>query len=280
MSASGHSNEAPRSASDGTRLAAYCWRPEVPAIGRVLLVHGLGEHLGRYQGIASALAATGLEVAGVDLRGFGRSGGRRGHVRRWHDYATDLDAALGILSPGPVVLLAHSMGGLVALDWLQTSPQASRSTALILSGPLVGNAIHPPAWKHHLASTLSLLCPILPFPNGIPIEDLCSVPGEVEAFRKDPLRVGTVTPRWYTEMQAALKRVWAFLPQARLPLQLHIAGEERIIDKQALERLAANWTAPITRLDWPLLYHEILHEERQAEVAAQMVAFAVDHSNA
>jgi len=242
--------------------------------GRVLLVHGLGEHLGRYQGVAEAFLDVGMEVAGVDLRGFGKSQGRRGHLSRWQDYGLDLDQGLALLSPGPVLIFGHSMGGLVTLDWLRHQPQDSRVIGLCCSGPLVGNAATPPAWQHHLAKVLSSLCPILPFPNGIPLEDLSSLSEEVERFRRDPLRIGTVTPRWYREMLLALDRAWEWIPLASLPMQLHIAEEERVISLPALHRLSQRWGGEIETHSWPSSRHEIMHDLAQEEFLAQIAAYA------
>ncbi len=281
MSASARKNSAP-SASDGTALCGYHWAPQgeigqegIPR-GRVLLVHGLGEHLGRYQGVAEAFTAVGMEVAGVDLRGFGKSLGRRGHISQWQDYGRDLDQGLALLSPGPVLVFAHSMGGLVALDWLRTQRGESRVTALCCSGPLVGNAATPPAWQHHLAKALGRLCPILPFPNGIPLEDLSSLGSEVERFRQDPLRIGTVTPRWYREMLTALDHAWDFIPQATLPMQLHIAEEERVISLPALRQLSQSWGGEIDTHSWPGSRHEIMHDLAQEDFLAKIAAYAQD----
>lgn len=279
MSASAPRSSAPL-ASDGTRLAGYHWAPAQPACaageprGRVLLVHGLGEHLGRYQGLAGALQQGGYEVAGVDLRGFGRSGGRRGHVHRWQDYGLDIDQGVALLTPGPVMVFAHSMGGLVTLDWLSGRPLAEdRIRALCLSGPLVGNAARPPAWQHHLAKLLNHLCPILPFPNGIPLPNLSTLEAEVEQFRQDPLRIGTVTPRWYCEMLSALERAWHWIPRCTLPMQLHIAAEERVISLPALEQLAKDWGGQVDRVSWPGNRHELMHDVSQEAFLLRACAF-------
>lgn len=275
MSASAHGDAGTRTASDGVELAATRWPAEGATKAQLLLVHGLGEHLGRYQEFGQLLAAAGCTVAGVDLRGFGRSAGKRGHVRQWSHYTFDLDAALGLLEPGPLVVLAHSMGGLVTLDWLQRSARARDVVGLILSGPLVGNAIQPPRWKHEMAKVLDKVWPSLALPNGIPLQELSTVETEVRLFHDDPLRVGTVTPRWYLGMLHTLERAWSYIPHAELPLQLHIAGEEHIIDCDSLERLAREWDGPCEVRRWPGARHEIMHEPVAAEVAAAMAEAAI-----
>ena len=255
-------------AADGTQLAGREWRPAGEAEHHVLLVHGLGEHLGRYEYLGESLAEQGVRVVGVDLRGHGLSKGQRGHVRRWADYCADVDAVAELL-PARCTLLAHSMGGLIALDWLRT--RADRIGQLVLSGPLVGEAVDNPAWKKAMAATLSRILPRIPVANGIPMPDLCTDQEEVALFERDSLRGKTVTPRWYTEMLAAVERVWKHLPDYATPMHLHVASDERIIDRDALDRLHEGWQAPKERWIWEGGRHEILKEPFREGVVAAML---------
>jgi len=255
-------------AADGTVLAGREWRPNGPEEHHVLLVHGLGEHLARYDYLGESLAEFGVRTLGVDLRGHGMSKGRRGHVRRWSDYICDLEATAAMM-PDKFVLLAHSMGGLVALDYLRN--HSDRVTRTVLSGPLVGEVVDNPAWKKSMVRFLSAVLPCIPIDNGIPMVDLCTDAEEVARFERDSMRVKTVTPRWYTEMLAATDRVWEAVPNFTTPLHLHVAGEEKIIDREALERLYQDWPAAKQRWVWEGGYHEILHEPFREGVVAAML---------
>lgn len=263
-------------AADGTALHARRW----PALGaeraRVLLVHGLGEHLGRYQETGAALASHGLRVQGCDLRGHGRSGGRRGHVRRWSDYHHDLDA---LCPEPPFAVLAHSMGGLIALDWtlarLDQPERGAAPCALALSGPLLDVAVKLPAWKRAAAAWLNRLAPGLRLANEIPLPDLCTDPAVVAAFEADPLREGRSTPRWYAEMQAARLRVRAGLPRLRVPAQFHLASDERIVSAAEIERAADAWPARHELLRWPGGRHELLQEPFRAQVWTKIAEFVL-----
>ncbi len=251
---------------DGTQLSVRDWRPDGPPQHQLLLVHGLGEHLGRYEGLGEALAGRGVRCLGVDLRGHGMSRGRRGHIRRWQDYVLDIAAAAEQLE-APYNLFAHSMGGLVALDFLQQHADSVRK--IILSGPLVGEAVKNPEWKKKMGLILSKVLPWVPVANGIPMEDLCTDSAQVSLFENDSLRVKTITPRWYSEMLDAVERMWEYLPNYTTQMDLHVAGEERIIDRQALDRFFEQWPAEKKRWIWEGGRHEILQEPfREGVIAA------------
>lgn len=241
--------------ADGTALRCCDWRPASEARGHLLLMHGLGEHLGRYEHLGEHFAEAGIRVLGPEMRGHGLSEGRRGHVRRWSDYGADLNAAAKLL-PEDHALFAHSTGALIALDHYATTGHHPRR--MVFSSPLVGVAVPTPAWKKLLARPLAALLPTLPLSNEIRLEDLSSNPDAVEAYRRDALRVPTVTPAWYREMNAALDRLWR-RPLPNAALQLHIAEDERLIDLDSLDRLERSWPGPIDVHRWPA-QHEILQD--------------------
>lgn len=248
---------------DGTSLAWHHWPASTgSAAGSVLLVHGLGEHLGRYDHVATALARRGFDVGGVDLRGHGLSAGRRGHLRRWSDYVADVQAAAAQL-PDPLYLVAHSMGGLVALDYLRDAP---RVQAVVLSGPLLGVAVEAPRWKTSLAGLLSRLAPGLQLANEIDPQEVCGNLDVVRRYEEDPLNFNCITPRWYTEMHQALQRVHGAVERYRLPLQLHAGEEDRIVSLDEMNRFYASWPGPKTRQLWPHGKHEVFNEAFGDEV--------------
>jgi len=256
-------------AFDGTLLAARDWRPTGEARGTVLLVHGLGEHLGRYGHVAETLRAAGWRVLGADLRGHGASGGRRGHVRRFGDYGRDLRTLAGIIG-GPFQVLAQSTGALAVLDGFRG--HALGPDRLVFSSPLVGLDMHAPAWKRLLAPVLSAVLPILPIGNEIKLQDLTTDAEVLATYRVDALRVPTVTPRWYTEMNAALRRVRE-APLPALPLQLHVAGDERILDRDAVDRFHETWPDLVERHEWPRMRHDLMMEPCAEELLEQVLTF-------
>ncbi|MDP7061311.1 MAG: alpha/beta hydrolase [Planctomycetota bacterium] len=255
-------------AADGTELAGYEWRPEGEPTCNVLLIHGQGEHLGRYDYLGEVLTESGVRTVGVDLRGHGMSKGRRGHVKKWSDYVQDVAAAAEML-PETFPVIGHSMGGLIALSLAAAQPERVRN--LVLSGPLMGVAVAAPAWKTAMAGVLSSVLPGLQLASGIPLNELCTDPEAVALYEKDGLRVKTITPRWFTEMQAEIARIEQHLPHFTIPLSLHVAEHETIVDAAANERLYAAWPTAKKRWYWQGGKHEILQEPfRQGVVAAML----------
>lgn len=237
----------------------------------VLLVHGLAEHAGRYNHVATALVEGGWRVTLVELRGHGKSGGRRGHCVAWHRYVEDVQAAAGTIGK-PFAILAHSMGGLVSLDALR-EPLTPPCRALALSNPLLGLAFEAPAWKVKMSTGLSRLLPWLPVPSGLDTTFLSHDAEVVRAYEADPLVFSSVTPRWFTESQAAMARVNGDPGRYALPMRLMVSTGDKICDHQAALRLYEGWTAEKTLEVYPDLYHEIFNEPEKATILADLVAW-------
>ncbi len=174
-----------RTARDGTTIARRRWEATAPRRAMVLLIHGLAEHGGRYDHVARMLAARGHAVVAPDLRGFGRSGGRRAYLQRWDDYLDDVAADLELVRAegGPVVLLGHSMGGLVALSYLLHGRPAP--DLLVLSAPAI--AADLPRVKQVAARVLGVVIPRVSLDNGLRGEQLSTDPTVGERYFSDPL---------------------------------------------------------------------------------------------
>ncbi|MCK6507442.1 lysophospholipase [Myxococcota bacterium] len=258
--------------ADGTRLRLVQWSPEGSPRGEVLLVHGLAEHAGRYGHVAAALTAAGHRVTFVELRGHGQSEGKRGAIATWEEYVADLQAAAAFVRR-PVHLVAHSMGGLVALDALR-GPLAEQVRTLALSNPLTGVAVVPPRHLELAKNLLSRLTPRLALKNPLDPKDISRDPEVVRAYQADPLVFTTITPRWATEMEAAIARVHAHAGRYALPLLAMVGTADRICDHQATLRLATAWGhRSHTEKVYEGYYHELFNEPEKATVLADLVAW-------
>jgi len=192
-------------------MELYCqgWWPEGEVRGVVAMVHGVGEHSGRFGNVVSALTAHGYVVVGYDHRGFGHSPGQRGHINDWSEYREDLDAFLerasGVAESMPLFVYGHSMGALVVLDYLQQSPSTLRG-AVISGAPIEPGSVADPR-KVTLARGLSRLAPRFPFTLGLDASALSRDPEFGKAYEKDPLTTPSVTVRWGAENLDTISRV-------------------------------------------------------------------------
>jgi lysophospholipase len=264
-------------ADDGVRLHHVSWIPGGPLRAVVLVSHGHGEHGGRYAELARHLAERGMRVHAIDHRGHGRSGGPRGHVDRFGDYVRDLEAwrrAVTADVPGtvPVFLLGHSLGGLIAIRYLQAHPEAGFSGA-ILSAPLLGIAVKAPRWKVALSGVFSRVLPRLPFSNELDPSMLSTAPGYVEAYRADKLLHPTITPRLFTEIGAAMRAAFEQPDSIRIPLLVLAPTGDRVVAPEAVARFASACPGDVEVRRYEGFMHEALNETERHRVMEDVSAW-------
>lgn len=255
----------------GVELFWQSWFPEGDPRAAFLFIHGLGEHSDRYAHVAQRLVTHGCACLGFDLRGHGRSTGRRGHIVAFTDYLADVEAAREALvrriapplqaPPVPLFLLGHSLGGLITLHSLLEKSEGVAGA--VLSSPYLGDLLElaPPKLLDGVARLLSRLCPIVPFKTGIRPEFVSRDPDVVRAYREDPQIFDRVTPRFYTETRRALQEAHAAAAAWQLPLLLMASGADRLVDPAATRRWAA--AAPsewVEYVEWEGFYHEMFNE--------------------
>lgn len=259
--------------ADGTRLSTTTWTPAGDVVGKVVLVHGVGEHLGRYDHVGKALSAAGYAVRGVDFRGHGRSDGKRGHVESWERYVDDLRAAIA-LDPGPHAIVAHSMGTMVSLDHLRdASPWG-----YVGSATTVGVAVEAPMWKLKASRVLSKVLPSLSLSNEIPVEHICSDPAVIAAYEADPLVFSTITPRWFVEMLKAQQRIDAAAAHYTTPAYIPYGSDDRIISISDLIDFAGRYGGDITLARQENMRHEVFNEPGNTAVLAAVVDWLHAHN--
>lgn len=262
--------------ADGCRLQLHRWPLPGPAHGTVQIVHGLGEHMGRYEAVATALNAAGWHVVGHDHRGHGRSEGPRGSVPPGPGLLGDLAQVMDHLrGPGRHVLLGHSMGGLVAARFvaeaLQTAPAPwSRPVdGLVLSSPALDAGLGP--LQKLLLAVLGPLAPDVRVNNGLKSEWVSRDPELVRRYDADPLVHDRITPRLVRFIidGAAFVRLQA--PAWRVPTLLLWAGADRCVAPAGSAAFAAAApSAVLTAQEFPGLYHELFNEPERAEVLGHL----------
>jgi Lysophospholipase len=266
--------------ADGTDLLVRHWPPDEAAAGgawagppwaSVLLVHGLGEHSGRYEHVGEQFATAGLDAYAYDHRGNGGSGGRRGHVERWSQLHDDLEERLRAvrLAAGgrPVVLYGHSMGGLIVLGYLLSArlkPDLVVVTAPALDSTLAG-------WKKAVAPVLGRIAPTLALPNGIDGRTLSRDPAVAEKVAKDPACARATTARFGAEGLAEQARVRRELRGLTLPTLVLHGLDDGLVPPVASEILAA--LPNVERRTYPGLRHELHNEPEGPAILDEVIAW-------
>ncbi|MED4784604.1 alpha/beta hydrolase [Brevibacillus choshinensis] len=244
--------------------------------GTIVLVHGTGEHYGRYEHVAAFLNARGWSVFTGDLPGWGRSPGRKGHIDSFQQYVEAVDEwrrAAREASGGkqPLYILGHSLGGLVATRYVQCYERSEEELAgLILTSPCLALKLAVPPWKVKLAGWLDSIWPTLTMPNGI-TPDMVSRDEQVQAaYQSDPLNYAKVSVRWFQELHRAIDLAWKERDRISVPVLVLQAGEDSLIDAEAIERFAAGIRSDAEFHRWQGLRHEVLNEPEKEQVMFQV----------
>lgn len=248
------------------------------ARGTIVLVHGTGEHHGRYHHVAAYLNQAGWNVYAEDLPGWGRSEGRRGHIESFEDYLSSVrewtsDALADAKGEKPVYVMGHSLGGLIATRYVQTDKRSGELAGLILSSPCLKLKMAVPAWKAQLAQVLDRVWPTLVIPNGI-TPDMVSRDEAVQAaYKSDPLNYPKVSVRWFSELNQAMENAWADRSRLNLPVMILQAGADTVVDADAVEQFADGLPGEPKFQRFAGLRHEILNEPEKEEVLHNIVTW-------
>ena len=263
-------------ASDGLELYYQAWQPD-GAPGAVLaVVHGYGEHSGRYLHPANYFVPRGYALYAYDLRGHGQSAGQRGHINRFNEYLADTDAFLKLVrerEPGrKVFLLGHSLGGLIVAAYAEDHP--GELPGLIMSSAFLQFKLKVPGWKAAVARAMSALNPAMTMKNDLPAGFLSHDPAVVAAYDTDPLNHHVATARWLTEILAAQTRTVERASALKAPVLVLYAGDDLIGDPQGsatfFERVAL---ADKAQHRYDGYYHEIFNEVNKEVVFKDLEAW-------
>jgi alpha-beta hydrolase superfamily lysophospholipase len=210
----------------GLQLFWQAWLPDGPPKAVLAIVHGVGEHIGRYGNMVAALVPSGYLLAGFDQRGHGRSEGQRGHINSWDEFREDIHTFLAIarqLAPGlPLFLYGHSQGSLEVLDYILHDPSG-------LAGAIIsGTALEPlDAAPPHLvlvAKLLSGIAPTFSLKDNLDGSSVSRDPQVAKAYNEDPLVFWTRSVRWGTEGLKTIAFIKSHAGEINLPM-LFLHGE-------------------------------------------------------
>lgn len=262
--------------ADGLTLWRQWWLPDGEPVGVVLLLHGLGEHSGRYAHVAEAVVAAGWAVHAVDHRGHGRSEGPRAYVRRYDEFMADIAAFRALVEadvPGvPRVVLGHSMGGNLAVGHVLDHQDGL--AGLALSGPALtpGASLKPIMVK--AAKLLARVAPKLR-PDGLDAEAISRDPAVVARYRNDRfVYTGKLSAGIAGALLEAMERFPARYPELRLPILLQHGTADALADVNGSHQLEAGAVnATVTAHYYEGLFHEVFNEPEQARVIGDLVSW-------
>jgi len=230
----------------------------------LVIVHGLGEHSGRYGHVVDRLLPKGISIWALDHRGHGRSDGKRGHILSFGEYPDDVGSFLNLVrkdtpSGSKCFLLGHSMGGLIAIDFAIRHPQSV--DGLITSSPGLGMRVRVPAIKSALGKIMSGIWPGLSLNNGLDATKISHDGKVVRAYESDPLVHDRVSARWFTEFLGAMERVNELAWKIEVPVLMQVAGDDRLVDANSSKIFFQKLTVSDKTLHfYDGLYHEIYNE--------------------
>ncbi|MCX7980121.1 MAG: lysophospholipase [Bacteroidia bacterium] len=255
----------------GERLYTAWYPPIASPRGSIVWVHGYAEHSGRYQEVVEFLGQQGWGSLLWDLRGHGRSTGRRGFATDLEEYLYDLTAVWTHWReklPKPVVLFGHSLGGLIALRYRQKYDEVWSPAATMISAPLLQLRLEVPAWKRAMGQVAARLFPTLSLPSGLEPSQLTHDPAEAQAYATDPLVFRTATAGWFAAVQRAQAEAWKDLPKLTTGRYLFLLPEaDPVCDTPTAQRFYAHLPASQRALRlYPEAYHELLHETFRTKV--------------
>lgn len=260
-------------------LAYRSWRP-VFCEKICVIVHGLGEHSGRYEHLVQSFSNQGIGFYAYDHRGHGKSKGLKGHAPTFGYLAQDLEKFLKLISihenNRPIYLLGHSFGGLVCLKYLMDEETKDKilPRALILSNPMLKLALPIPAWKLAIAKWLYKGMPRLRFHNEVDLADLSRDPLVEKACKEDPLSHQKISAGLYFEMLKTMEEVISQASKITLPILVLLGESDRIIAPQGGRQLFEKISSKEKKLKiYPNFHHEIINEIGKEEVFQDISAW-------
>lgn len=256
---------------DGLALQVHHWKYDQPS--HVLcIVHGLGEHGGRYEHVADYLASNNIATVTIDQRGHGKSEGKKGHSKSYEYMLSDIEELLKYTRleyiDTPIILYGHSMGGNLVTSYI-LEKTISELAGFILSAPFFEVAFEPPAWKVKLAKFVGSILPGLLQSNELEVEAISRIPEEVQKYKDDPLVHDRISVRLFLSLTQAGQKALANQKKIEIPGLVYHGTADRLVRYDATDRFRKQHE----ELKWHSLegvYHEP-HNDLGKEKVLEMI---------
>jgi acylglycerol lipase len=261
-------NEMGWKSKDQLNMYARCWQPERDVNGAICLVHGLGEHSGRYTHLGEFFSSHGYVLLAADLRGHGKSEGQRGHTPSMDvlrdDIAKQLEETRTCAPDIPIFLYGHSLGGTLVLSYcIRRHPHIN---GVIATGPLLRMGFTPPGWKLAVGRIMRSLWPTMAMSNEIDRDGLSRDPQVVYAYNTDPLVHDRVSARLGIDMIEEGMWLLENASTSEIPTLLMHGSADKLCSPQASREYAKKAGSVCTLKIWDNFFHEVHNEPEKNQV--------------
>lgn len=267
------------SASDGTSLYYQCWHPDKNPKAVMVIVHGFGDHSGRYTNIINQLESLDFAFYSYDHRGHGLSAGNRGYISSWSEYRDDLAVFLQLVAEKeknqPLFIYGHSMGGLVVLDFLLHNKIDIRG--VIASAPLLAQPSISPVLVL-ISRILSRIKPNFSIDTKVDPNVISKDKNEVMRYASDPLVHSIGTVRLGTEMTATINYTQEHAGDFTYPILLVVGSADALVPKEGTITFFNNIASKDKTMNqYPNGFHELHNDDDKEKVLDDMAAWLQKH---
>jgi len=264
---------------DNKKLFAHCWKPEKEAGYTILMIHGLGEHGGRYERWAGLFVEKGYNFLTFDLRGHGKSSGKRGYARSIDVLLDDIDLAIRkvkrLFKESNIILYGHSMGGNLVLNHVIRRNYPVK--ALIVTSPWLRLKKEPSPALISIVSFLRKILPGVAIRNGIKAEQISHDPEVIKNYSADSLNHDKITFRLFHEMYNSGYHALRNVYKINYPFLLMHGSEDSITSAKTSENYVMNTTSRTRLKIWEGQYHELHNELIYKEVFDYIANWLEEH---
>lgn len=268
---------------DGTKLYMQKWQPQGESCGTILITHGQAEHSDCYQrlveGFQNLEAGKNWTFIGWDMRGHGKSEGLRGYAKDFDEYVLDFQIFIeqivndSTYNQKPIILLAHSMGGLTQTCALREKKHKAL-TAQVLSSPFFGLAIEVPQWKDVGSSVLNQFLPKLTLGNEIKNEQLTRDPEIIKEYEKDLYRHNKISSGVYLGFKREFEKIVQHASEIHIPTLLHISDNDPVVSSPSALKFFEHLSSSNKELKiFEGAKHELYNDINRKDVYETVVQF-------
>lgn len=258
--------------SDGIKVYGHYWTPEGEIKGVISIVHGFGEHIHRYGPLADYLTKEGFALVGCDLRGHGRSGGKKGHTPSYDHLLNQIEDLLmkteEYFPEIPRFLYGHSMGGNLVLNYLLE--RNSKLNGAVVTSPWLGLPKEPPKWQVLLGKMMLKIYPAWTDSAKMDASKISRIPEEVRKYETDPLIHDKITASLYFSVSekavSALEAEGLF----QTPVLLLHGTADQLTSFDHTKRFAEKFKHTVTFIPFTGGYHELINDLERERVFGEI----------